>query len=527
VRLLALAFVACSVPRATLIADVERPAVSLPLAAPIVLGPLTAPATAYNEVATAPSTPLRDGVFDALRELARERGDPRRDARLDLASDDLAALVARGGQPTAAAVDFVLHGRGVIEPTTRVLVAHADTADAILAELREPLGDSLFFGNARVGLGGGGARPLVVVVTHAALVAIEPVPRVLPARGEAQLAATLDPMFHGPEITLAHEDARGIAEHPPVWKSDRYAFRATLACGDHTGTAWVLIEARDDREAVARLALFPIACGQAPLDTYKLEPATAVADGAIARRLAAIINRERAAAGLSALRGDLRADAAAHREVLLMQRSHSVAHALGNTTTAERLRTANLIPPSALEATLHAPDVVAAAEILMNERGYRDILARPEVTHVGVAIAFDEHHELYVAIELVQISPPVDTKRLEAQIVARINATRPADAQIKTDKILDGLAARYTHLRQLGWSDDTATDVIKNHPDLVFGPYIAMRRALSLLLDGDVAKVDPGPRGPYDGLGVSVAQSPRNGALTGRVWIIILYAKRR
>ena len=127
----------------------------------------------------------------------------------------------------------------------------------------------------------------------------------------------------------------------------------------------------------------------------------------------------------------------------------------------------------------------------------------------------------------MQIAPPVDTPHLTTQIVERINATRPADAQIKTDKILDGLAARYTHLRQLGWSDDTATDVIKNHPDLVFGPYIAMRRALSLLLDGDVAKVDPGPRGPYDGLGVSVAQSPRNGALTGRVWIIILYAKRR
>ena len=527
VRYLALALVACSVPRATLIADVERPAIALPLAPPVVLGPLDDAATAYNAPATAATTPLRDAVFDGLRALARERGDPRRDARLDLASDDLVDLVARGGAPTPAAIDFVLHGRGVIEPSVRVLLAHGATAEAVLAELREPLGDSLFFGNARVGIGGGGDRPLLVIVTHAALVTLAPTPRVLPAHGEATLDAVLDPRFHAPQLTLAHEDARGAVEHPLVWKADRYAFTATLACGAHTGTAWALIEARDDHEVVTRLALFPIACGQAPLDTYRVEAPARVPDDEVAHRLAAIVNRERAAAGLGNLRGDLRADAAAHREVLLMQRAHSVAHALGGTTTTDRLRAANLIPPSALEATLHAPDVAAAAEILMNERSYRDILVRPEATHLGVAIAFDEHHELYIALELVQVAPVIDTRRLATQILARINAARAADEQLATDKILDRLADRYTHLRALGWSDAAASEVLKGDPDLVFGPFVAMRRALSLMLDDDVAKVDLGARGPYNGLGISVAQSPRNGALAGRVWVMILYAKRR
>jgi hypothetical protein len=140
---------------------------------------------------------------------------------------------------------------------------------------------------------------------------------------------------------------------------------------------------------------------------------------------------------------------------------------------------------------------------------------------------------------MVQIVEPIDTKLLAQQILARINATRePATqrreksprestAQLVVNERLTRLADRYTRLRALGWSDESVTLALKGDGDLVFSGVTTVRRALSLLVDGDASKVDLGE--PYtftDGLGIGVAQSPRNGALAGRIWVIIIYGHR-
>jgi uncharacterized protein YkwD len=332
-------------------------------------------------------------------------------------------------------------------------------------------------------------------------------------------------------VTVTYDDDRKARAHPPITTVDAVTFQTTITCGDHTGILWMLIEATDVKKVPHSLALVPIACATPLATSYRLEPRSntrGVAPAELQHRLAAIINRERAANHLPALAEDLRADLAAHEQTVLMRREHSVEHELSGSTTTTRLRDNSLVPPFTLEATFHAKDLATAAEVLLDTPGYRELLSRPEPTHVGLSIAYDEQQQLYVAIELVSIVPPIDTARLEAEMFARIRARHPEWPQLKRDRFLDHIAAKYVVNRVRGWSDTTVTDATQHDPEFDFGAYGFTWRALTLLLDDDIAKVDLGPdKKPFSGVGLAAMQAPRNGALAGRTYVIVLYGKTR
>jgi len=520
-----------TVPRARMIAEVELPAQIAELAPPIELT-IAHPASAFNEPAgDVPSTAARDQVFTGLADSVRGKGEPVRDGRLDLVAGEFADLLARGGETDAAAVEFALHAQGIVEPLHLMLVSKATAADAAIAELVPELEGSLEHGNVRVGLAGGDGAPFVVLVIHTALVALPPtVPRALPARGVITFAAPIDNIFHAPRVTVTYDDERKASAHPPIRIVDAVTFQTTITCGDHTGTMWLLIEASDVKNISHSLALVPIRCAT-PLDTvYRIEPrknTRGVAPADQAHRLAAIINRERAAAHLPPLAEDLRADLAARVETQLMLREHSVEHELDGSKPGDRLRDNSLIPLFTTEATFHAKDLATAAEILLDTPGYREILTRTEPTHLGMSIEFDEQHELFVALELVSIVPKIDTVRIESEMFARIRARHPEWPQLKRDRFLDRIAAEYVLNRVRGWSEKTVTDATQHDPNFDFGPYAYTWRALSLLLDDDLEKVDLGPAVPFSGVGLAVMQAPRNGALAGRTFVIVLYGKGR
>jgi uncharacterized protein YkwD len=517
------ALAACGPPRANLVHDVERPAITEALAAPVVFGPVVQPAAIYNEPVAAESTPLADAVFAGLVELAREKGQPEREPRLDRVAADLAELAGRGGELDEAVVEFALRARGVVEPAARIAVSRAGDAETMLAELGPKLADSLFFGNVRVGIGG--TNPTLVLVVHSSLATLAPTtPRMLEARGEVTLQAALDASLHAPHVTITHED--NSVEHPKILKVNPWTFQAPFQCNEHTGEQWVLIEACDAKNTLLRLALFPIACGTQLATSYRVEPRTNTATRDVERRLASIINRERSAARLPALLGDLRADATARDMATAMQRSGRIDHELGG-TTPQRLLADNLIPPYAYELTLHAPDLAAAAEILMNEPSYRRIVAQDDVSHLGLAIARDAHGELYIAIELVRIVPRIDTVAMRVEILRRLQARMPEHVKLPISPLLERLAKKYVTGRAQGWSEQTMMAVIQKDPEFVFGPFGTMKRAMTLLITDDVDKVDLGPNPAPDGVGVAVVQAPREGALVGRTWVLILYAHNR
>ena len=182
-----------------------------------------------------------------------------------------------------------------------------------------------------------------MIVTHRALVTLDATPRFVPPKGQVELAGTLEPGFHAPRVTITH-DERTI-EHPQVTPRADGAFGATFACGDRTGTQWVLIEGCDAQNVVYRLALVPISCGTPPATTFRVEPTANLAADDLERRLATIVNRERAAAMLPLVVVDPRATAAARVYAETMRRAGSVDHELGRTTPATRMRGAGMIPP--------------------------------------------------------------------------------------------------------------------------------------------------------------------------------------
>src|SRR4051794_7318271 len=103
---------------------------SASLAPPIALT-IAAPATMYNERGPATATtPESDALFAALASSVAGRGDPERDARLDLVASELSNLHARGGALDDAVVDFALHAHGVVEPAVQVAIG---TDAAVLA----------------------------------------------------------------------------------------------------------------------------------------------------------------------------------------------------------------------------------------------------------------------------------------------------------------------------------------------------------------------------------------------------------
>ncbi|MEO8843678.1 MAG: hypothetical protein ABI591_21435 [Kofleriaceae bacterium] len=534
---LAALLVACgSVPRAQMIAEVESAPQRATLAAPVVFGPVARRATAYNEPAgDVPSTAARDQLFTALVETAKDKGEPQRDSRLDLLAGELSELVARGGVADDDLIEFVLHEHGIPEPMHALLVSHAATPEAALVELEPQLLDSLRVANVHVGIGGGDGQPFVVAIIHTSLVTLPPtVPRALAAHGELTFSASIDSSMHSPRITVAYDDDREARDHPKATRVDPVTFSATIACGDHKGNLWMLVEACDAKNVVQRLLLVPVSCDE-PLETsYRIEPRanTEVAPAELEHRLAAIINRERAAAGVQILGGDLRASNAARTETALMRRNHSVEHDLAKTTTIGRLRDEGLMAPFTLEATLHAKDLATASEILLNHRGYREMLSKPEPTHLGISIEYDEAHQLFIAIDLVSIIPKIDTARIEANMLARIDARRPELERrqwgpLERNKLLDHVAWKYVLNRARGWGDPTVSYETQHDVELDFGNFGTSWRALTLLLTDDPSLVDIGPDQPFDGVGVAALQAPRNGALAGRTYVIVIYGKRR
>ena len=115
-------------------------------------------------------------------------------------------------------------------------------------------------------------------------------------------------------------------------------------------------------------------------------------------------------------------------------------------------------------------------------------------------------------------------------MLERIARLRPEPEQrlpLVRDKLLDRIAASYVRNRVRGWSDDTVTYATRNDTELAFGPFGFTWRALTLLLADDIDKVDLGPGKPFAGVGIAALQAPRNGALAGRTYVIVLYGKAR
>ena len=487
----------------------ELAAATDPLA-PAVVYTASQPAARWNEpvdpaTVAAPSHET-DAVFSGLIELVgSDNSELERDPRLDAVATELSAMASKGAALDSGLVEFALGQHGVADAATLVLAVKATEPPAIVDEVKPELGDALRPANARVGLGG--MSPMVLVVTHASLATLAPLPRSLPVHGEVEIDVAL--ANHTPKLSVMHDD--GSLEH----LAD-HRFR----CGKYDGTQWVSVdsgEPMDDPHRLATVLVFSIDCGAPPRTTFYVEPRANTLDARDPeQRLVEIIDRERAAAQLPPLAIDQRAVDAARAAANRMRAAGRVAHDDNGSTVGSRLLDAGVIPPVAREATLHASDLATAAELLMNEPGYREAMLGRDVTHVGVGIARDDHGELYVAVELVQIVPPIDVARLRRDVAARI--------RIDELQVLDHVADVFARDHARNWPD---ADVFEHATDEIPEGFAHVQRYMTLLLDDSIDKVDFGsPDRRADGAGIAVVQAPRDGANAGRTYVVIVYARR-
>jgi uncharacterized protein YkwD len=478
--------------------------------APSIAYVATQPAARWNEpmdpATVASPSHETDAVFSGLIELVgSDNSELERDPRLDAIATELSAMASKGAALDGSLVDFALGQYGVPDAATLVLAAKATEPQAIVDELAPELGDVLRPANARVGLGG--MSPMVLLVTHASLATLAPLPRSLPVHGEVDIDVKLD--AHAPKLVVTHDD--GSVEH----LAD-HRFR----CGTYKGTQWIAVdsgEPLDDPHRLATVLVLSIDCGAPPRTTFYVEPRANTIDARDPeQRLVQIIDRERAAAQLPPLLIDQRAVDAARAAANRMRAAGRVAHVEAGSTVGSRLLDAGLIPPMAREATLHASDLATAAELLLNEPGYREAMLARDVSHAGVAIARDDHGELYVAVELVQIVPPIDVARLRRDIAARI--------RLDNLKVLDHVAEVIAEGHARNWPD---ADVFERATDEVPEGFAHVQRYMTLLLDDSIDHVDFGaPDRRADAAGIAVVQAPRDGANAGRTYVVIVYARR-
>ncbi|HEU4726886.1 MAG TPA: CAP domain-containing protein [Kofleriaceae bacterium] len=384
---------------------------------PVVFAPAGAAALRYNEPQPpAPHSPIADAVIAAVGDAAARAGVaiPQPDARLFRACTDLAELVpphVAGGAFDDTAIAFALSRNGIIEPAVRLLFWWGDVeapgqfvrelAPRLIEVLRSEGATRLGIGVAQRRADGTGA---MVFALQGSAVSTLPIPRAVAPDGEVVIDATLEPRFHDPEVFVTFQ--AGASVQVDVAEERAGHFVARIAC-THRGRQQIEITASNAGGSTV-LANFPVWCGAEPAASARIDP---VADDTpvesaeqAARYLAARINRDRAVAGLPALRWDADVAAVAQRHAEEMRRTGVVAHVSPITGSAvDRVRAARIPTGAVLENVALAHRLDEAHRALMNSPGHRANILSTMATHIGIGVAVGDEDAGRRALFIAQL----------------------------------------------------------------------------------------------------------------------------
>jgi uncharacterized protein YkwD len=308
-------------------------------------------------------------------------------------------------------------------------------------------------------------------------------------------------------------------------------FVAHVECGARRGREQIEISASDTAGATV-LANFPVWCGVPPPASVPIEAlpdeAPVAADEA-ERRLFTRLNRDRAAAGLPALRWDGAVAQVARGYAEEMRRTHLVAHISPTSgSAADRVRAAGIKTGVVLENVARAYSIAGVHDGLMNSPGHRANILSKSATHVGIGVvisdAASDQHELLVTQVFIRIPPKIDRAKATETIVQRVQAARSVPDTVGLDRLAqqlaDGLAA--------GKSAEAAYQVIADQVSGLAHLYLRIGRVISAVADLD--RIDgAGLLGddPVDELGLGIAQGPHPEIGDNAIWVVVLLASRR
>lgn len=360
--------------------------------------PSSAAVSAYT---AAPSTrggpprdPLRDAIVEDARAAARGAGrsPPVADARLDWAMTDLARHLGADELPALEAVAFLLSHYGLVEPSPHFFFARASagTDAEIRARAGEEFAAALHAGAVgRIGVGIDRSGPEVRVVAgfqETSIVLAAAISRRLRSGAEVRVRARIAAAYRDPELVITSPDGR-VEEAPPARGRE---LSGALRCA---------AEGRYQLEIVATgavgptvLANFPVYCGVSPPAVWQgsVGMHQGSADPVIAEQeIVALVNRDRARAGLPPVAADPRLAAIARAHCQDMIAHDFVGHLSPRTGTAmDRVRRAGLRPDIVFENVGRAYSPDQAESGFLGSPGHRGNLLDPRARRIGVGVVF-------------------------------------------------------------------------------------------------------------------------------------------
>ncbi|HEY7956809.1 MAG TPA: CAP domain-containing protein [Polyangia bacterium] len=494
----------------------------------------------------------RGGVEARIEELVvdearRAHRDPvRPDARLEAAAAELARRTPPDGRPPNELVQAALWLHGIVEPPPHLLVVGLTPGQesTLFEQLRARLPHALAEGRfRRVGVAAQprGNQVLVVLALQESSLELAPVPRALPAGGQAPLVGKLLPPLARPEAFVTAPDGKvsGLA-----LGGDAHRFRATFRCGRERGRYQVELNG-DDRFGAAVAANFPIYCG-VPAPAGLPASLTAHPDAAgdfrdprrAERELDRLVNADRAKAGLAPLTVDERLAAVARAHSADMLAHGFVGHISPSTgSAADRLRRAHIDAARILENVARAYSPGEAERGLMASPGHRANVLDREATHLGIGVA---------------VGPPEKDGGATALLVTQLFIRPPdpvgAHSQPELRRGLDRLRESH-HLPPLGKDPELDRLATKTARDLASGALAPAHagdpidRALGTLANryrtvrsvmavaGDLAQLEEGMKKAVleagaTTLGVGIAAGRRADG-SGALFAIAVLATRR
>jgi uncharacterized protein YkwD len=351
-----------------------------------------AAAASDRDHVTVPKDKLREGILKDVTALAKRerRPRPQADARLDAAMNDLAHNLRGDDLPALEVVDFLLTHYGIAEPSPHLLLSRATAgADREIREqaLKEIAAVYRTDPVARVGIGIDRTGDLMYVVvglqeTHLALA---PVPRRLARGAGAPISGKLIGRYRQARVVVTTPDGKVTEQEPSTregWVS------GNVACGAD-GRYQVEVTA-DDASGTAVLANFPVFCG---VDPPALAPRGAgtrqarISAEAAEQDVLALVNRDRAAAGLGAVTWDAKLADIARAHSRDMSEHDFVGHVSPRTGTAlDRVHKGGLTPELILENVGRAYSAQEVEAGFMASPGHRANVVEPRATKLGVGV---------------------------------------------------------------------------------------------------------------------------------------------
>jgi len=364
--------------------------------APMVPG--SAAAGAYAVAASTrggpPRDPLRDAIVDDARVAARRAGGPPpiADTRLDWAMTDLARHLGADELPGLEAVSFLLSHYGLVEPSPHFFFARASagTDAEIRARARDEFAAALHAGAVgRIGVGIDRSGPEVRVVAgfqETPIVLGAAIARRLRLGGVARVAARIDAAYRDPELVITSPDGR-VHEAPAAHGRD---LSGEVRC-DADGRYQIEIVATGAVGPTV-LANFPVYCGVSPPPVWQggVGMHQGSADPVVAEQeIVALVNRDRALAGLPPVTADARLAAIARAHCHDMIDHDFVGHLSPRTGTAmDRVRRAGLKPDIVFENVGRAYSPDQAESGFLGSPGHRGNLLDPRARRIGVGVVF-------------------------------------------------------------------------------------------------------------------------------------------